>query len=287
MGARDLARRIGAVAALAAVLALGAGAALAQEVQQVTANRVKALLAEGKPALGVLMTLPSAPAAQVLARTGIDWLWIDMEHGPIGIETAHHMVMATQGTEVVPVVRVPWNLHWLAKPALDIGAMGVVFPFIRTPEDARAAVASVRYPPDGVRGFGPGYAALRWGLPVPEYVALANREVMAILMIEHIEAVERIDELLAVEGVDLVFVGPFDLSGTMGVLGRTTEPRVEQAIQAVLAAAKAARVPAGIVAFTPADARRRLDEGFRFLAVGVDTLFLAGGARAILGELRN
>jgi 4-hydroxy-2-oxoheptanedioate aldolase len=257
------------------------------EVQKVTGNRVKELLKAGKPAIGVIMQLPSAPAAEILARAGFDWLWIDMEHGPLNLETVHRMIQATSGTDTVPIVRVPWNLHWLAKPALDMGAMGIVMPSVTSKGEAAEAVRALRYPPEGVRGFGPGFAALRWGLSVPEYVKVANNEIMAILLIEHIEAVDHIDGILSVPGIDLVMIGPFDLSGSMGMLGQVTHPKVEEAIDKVLAAAQKAKIPAGILALTPDDIKRRLQQGFQFLVVGTDTGFLAGGAKNILGQIKR
>ncbi len=270
------------------LLLLGALApAWGQQVQKVTGNRVKELLKAGKPALGVFMQLPSPPAAEVLAQAGFDWLWIDMEHGPLNLETVHRMIQATKGTDTVPIVRVPWNLHWLAKPILDMGAMGVIMPSVMTPEEAMEAVRALRYPPEGVRGFGPGFAALRWGLTVPEYVKMANQEIMAIVLIEQIGAVDRINEILSVPGIDVIMIGPYDLSGSMGLLGQVTHPKVEEAIDRVLAAAQKAKIPAGILALTPGEINRRLDQGFQFLIVGTDTGFLAGGAKNILGQIKR
>jgi 4-hydroxy-2-oxoheptanedioate aldolase len=125
-------------------------------------NPLKARLAAGKPAVGLLVSMPSVHIAQVLAAAGFDWLFFDMEHGPIGIESAHAMITATSGSACAPVVRVPWNVHWLAKPVLDAGAMGIIFPMIRSAADAELAVRAVRYPPAGERGFGPFYAPARW-----------------------------------------------------------------------------------------------------------------------------
>ncbi len=283
----EVAKRLWFILVVAGLLLCNVGNVYSQQVQPVKANRVKELLRAGKPALGAVVSLPCAPAAQVLAQAGFDWLWIDMEHGPINLETAHGMIQATQGTETVPVVRVPWNLHWLAKPVLDAGAMGIVFPFITAKQGAIDAVQSVRYPPEGIRGFSPAFAALRWGLSVPEYVKAANREIMAILLIEHIDAVSRIDEILSVPGVDLAFIGPYDLSGSMGMLGQITHPKEEEAIQKVLAAAKRAKVPAGILAVTPEDVNRRLQQGFRFIMVGGDTGFLAGAAKGMLSQIKR
>jgi 2-keto-3-deoxy-L-rhamnonate aldolase RhmA len=233
------------------------------------------------------MVLPSPPAAEILAQAGFDWLWIDMEHAALNLETAHRMIQATQGTETVPIVRVAWNLHWLAKHVLDMGAMGVIMPQVSSKQEAVDAVQALRYPPEGVRGLFPGFAALRWGLPVPEYLKIANKEIMAILLIEHIEAVNRIDEILTVPGIDLIFVGPGDLSASMGLLGQATHTRVEEAVQKVLAATKKAKVPAGIMAVTPDDANRRIQQGFQFILVGTDMGLLTSGAKGMLGQIKR
>jgi len=233
------------------------------------------------------MVLPSPLAAEILAQVGFDWLWIDLEHTALSLETVHRMIQATQGTETVPIVRVAWNLHWLAKPVLDMGAMGVIIPQVNSKQEAVDAVQAFRYPPEGVRGLFPGIAALRWGLSVPEYLKIANNEIMAILLIEHIEAVNRIDEILTVPGIDLIFVGPGDLSASMGLLGQTTHTRVEEAIQKVLAATKKANVPVGITAASADDANRRIQQGFQFIFVGTDMGFLTSGAKGILGQIKR
>jgi 4-hydroxy-2-oxoheptanedioate aldolase len=210
-----------------------------------------------------------------------------MEHAALNLETAHRMIQATQGTETVPIVRVAWNLHWLAKPVLDMGAMGVVMPQVSSKQEAVDAVQALRYPPEGVRGMGHGFAALRWGLSIPEYLKIANNEIMAILLIEHVEAVNHIDEILTVPGVDLIVVGPGDLSGSMGLLGQVKHTRVEEAIQKVLTAAKKAKVPVGIPTASADDANRRIQQGFQFLLVGYDTGFLTSGAKGILGQIKR
>lgn len=192
-------------------------------------NRVKSVLQSGGVAIGPIVQLPSPPMMSLLARAGFDWLWIDMEHGPIGIETAQLMIDATKGTPTVPLARIAWNHHWLAKPVLDAGAMGVVTPTVNTRAEAIAAVAALRYPPEGNRGSGPTMAAARWGLSAMDYARVANQEILAILLIEDIRAVENIEEIVSVRGVDVVFVGLFDLSGSMGLLGQVTHPQVEAA----------------------------------------------------------
>src|SRR5919199_5478072 len=181
-------------------------------------NSLKELLSLGKPAIGTIVQIPSAPLAEIMAQVGFDWLLIDTEHGPIDIETVHGMVRATSGTNTTPTVRVARNLDWLAKRVLDIGALGVMMPGVNSGEEALAAIRAVRYPPEGNRGVGPTFAALRWSLAGEDYIRDANREVMAIVQIEHIDAVDRIDEILAVSGIDLPLIGPYDLSASMALL---------------------------------------------------------------------
>jgi len=250
-------------------------------------NRVKQMLQQGKVSVGALVQMPSPPIVSLLAGSGFDWLLIDMEHGAISIDTAQRMIDATKGTPTTPFVRITWNHHWLAKPVLDSGAMGVVTPTVNSKEEAIAAVAALRYPPEGVRGFGPAMAAARWGLTVPDYAKVANREILGILLIEDIAAVNNIEEILSVPGVDAVFVGLFDLSGSMGLLGQVTHPKVEEAAQKVLAAAKAAKVPVGTIALTPDDINRRISQGFQLIAVATDIQLLTSGAKNLLGQIKR
>jgi 2-keto-3-deoxy-L-rhamnonate aldolase RhmA len=250
-------------------------------------NRVKELLLAGKPTIGAICQLPSPPAMALLSQVGFDWLWLDMEHGAVNIETVQLMVQATKGTPTIPLVRIPWNHHWLAKPILDTGAMGIITPFVNTKEEAAAAVAGLRYPPEGVRGFLPTFAALRWGLSVPEYLKVANKEILAIMLIEHHDAVAHIEEILSVPGVDIVFVGMFDLSGSMGLLGQTGHPRVEEAAQKVLAAAKKARIAAGIISLTPEEINKRIEQGFQFIAVSIDAALLTSAAKGLVEQIKR
>jgi 4-hydroxy-2-oxoheptanedioate aldolase len=250
-------------------------------------NRLKELLKAGKPAIGTLVALPSPPAVEILASVGFDWLVIDSEHGPIDVETLHAMIRATSGTQTVPAVRVARNLDWLAKQVLDIGAMGVMMPSVNSREEALTAVRAVRYPPEGNRGFGPTFAALRWGLAAAEYSTIANSEVMAIVQIEHIDAVHRIDEILAVPGVDLPLIGPYDLSGSLGLLGQVAHPAVQEAIAHVLAAARKVKIPVGIFGTTPDEINRYLEQGFQAVLIGADASFLAAGAGAVLDRIKR
>jgi 4-hydroxy-2-oxoheptanedioate aldolase len=250
-------------------------------------NRLKQLLATGKPAIGTMVQMPSASVVEVLAQAGFDWLVIDAEHGPIDIESVHAMVRATAGTAVTPTVRIPSNLEWLAKRALDVGALGVMVPGVDSAAEAQPAVRAVRYPPQGTRGFGPTFAGLRWNLAGADYASQANDAVTAILQIEHIDAVARIDEILAVPGVDVALIGPFDLSGSMGLLGQVGHPDVQAAIARVLKAAQKANVAAGIFGVGPDDINRYIAQGFRAMLLGVDVAFLTAGAKSALSQVKR
>jgi 4-hydroxy-2-oxoheptanedioate aldolase len=250
-------------------------------------NHLKELLSAGRTAVGTIVQLPSAPVVEVIAQAGFDWLLIDMEHGPIDVERLQAMIRATGATSMTPTVRVASNLDWLTKRALDVGALGVMMPGVNSAEEALAAVRSVRYPPQGNRGFGPTFAALRWGLSGAAYARQANDEVMAIVQIEHVDAVARIDEILAVPGLDLALIGPYDLSGSMGLLGQLEHPEIQAAIERVLRAAQRTNVPVGIFGVSADEMNRRIEQGFRAILVGVDVAFLADGARQTLGRIRR
>jgi 4-hydroxy-2-oxoheptanedioate aldolase len=243
-------------------------------------NPMRAKLDAGEVVTGFMVTMPSVAMAQVLAASGADCLIIDMEHGPIDLATVHAMVAATQGTAATPIVRVPWTEHWLAKPVLDTGAMGVNFPMISTPGMARAAAAALRYPPDGVRGFAPSYAASRWGLSPPEYIARANREILNVITIEDAEAVRNLDAILAVPGIDVVAIASFDLSMSLGVPGQFDHPDVRALVAEAEAKVRHSGIPMGGVALTPEAARAKRAAGYRMLLAGFDVAMVDGAARA-------
>ena len=250
-------------------------------------NHFKELLVSGKTAIGTIAQLPSPPVVQILAHAGFDWLLLDTEHGPIDTEKLQAMIQATGETRVTPIVRLACNLDWLAKRALDAGALGVMMPGVNCAEEALAAVRAVRYPPAGNRGFGPTFAGLRWGLTSAEYAQQANEAVMAIVQIEHVDAVARIDQILAVPGIDLALIGPYDLSGSMGLLGQVEHSEVQAAIDEVLKAANRARVPAGIFGVAADEINRYILQGFQAILVGVDVAFLAAGVKSMLGQIKR
>ena len=242
-------------------------------------NPLKKLLREGKSAVGMTVTINNPDVVLQAARVGFDFVWIEMEHSPVTLESVRHMVLATQGTPLIPLVRVPVNELWTAKRALDTGALGIIFPFTSTPELARQAVAACRYPPAGRRGAGPGLASQRW--PAPQgYADFADQNVLCVIIIEEKRAVENIDAILDVPGIDVVFIGPNDLSYSYGDRGRQT-PQVTAAIAKIIAAAKKRGIPAGRTAGTN-DIKNHIDQGFQFFQASSELGFLAAGARPFL-----
>jgi len=249
-------------------------------------NPLKEKIAAGETTFGTLVTMPSAPHLQVLAAAGFDWVWIDTEHGPMSPETVHNMINATAPSATVPLVRVPATMPWMVKPALDAGALGIVFPFVSSPETAAEAAAAVRYPPEGVRGFGPFLAPSRWGVSMAEYAASANAAILCVVMIETREAVERAEEILAQPGIDIAFVAPFDLSQSLGCPGEFDNPMFVDA----LAAAERSILDAGLVlggmALDETIGRAMMDRGYRFLMLSADGLILDGACRLFIDAMR-
>ena len=252
----------------------------------VALNPLRAKLAAGDCATCFMVTMPSVAMAQVLGASGVDALIIDLEHGPIDLATAHAMIAATKGTTAVPLVRVPWAEPWLAKPLLDAGAYGVNFPMVSTAALARETVRAVRYPPAGARGYAPSYAPTRWGLPAEEYLRCADREVLNLITVEEPTAIEALDELLAVPGIDVVVIASFDLSMAMGVPGRFDDPDLLRLVAVAEAKIRAAGLPLGGVALTAEAARAKRAAGYRLLLVGFDVLMVEGAARSALTAVR-
>jgi 4-hydroxy-2-oxoheptanedioate aldolase len=249
-------------------------------------NPLRERWARGEPTFGAIVTMPSIQVVQVLANAGLDWLIIDMEHGPIDLAAAHAMIVATAGTATVPFVRIAWAVPWLAKPLLDLGAMGIVFPMILSAGETSTAVRSVRYPPDGDRLWGPFYAPVRWGQSMADYIRGANREVLSVVTIEHPDAVNRIDEICATPGLDLAFIGPGDLAMSLGHPGEFEHPDVAAAMAKAEAGILRSRVAAGGVARSVEEAKRMTGRGYRAMVLGFDWSLLHRGVSGMLEALR-
>jgi len=244
-------------------------------------NRVKTLLQSGKPAFGAIVTMPSPQVVQVMSRAGFDLLLIDMEHGPIDLASAHSLILATAGTETVPMARIAANLPWLAKPLLDAGALGIAVPMVCSKSDAEAAASALRYPPIGGRMWGPFYAPLRWNMPMREYMHAANEDVLSMITIEHIDAVRNIGEIVQAEGVDVAIIGPGDMATSLGHYGQVDHPEVQAAKLEAENAILKSSIALGGVAFSPEQANRMADRGYRMIFLGFDWSLLQRGAATV------
>lgn len=240
-------------------------------------------LKRGDKLLGTMVTLPSSPAAEVLASLGFDWLFIDAEHGPLETRDLLGILQAVQ-RRCACIVRVPSCDAVQIARVLDLGADGIIVPQVNTPEQAAAAVRFARYPPEGARGVGLARAH-GYGLKFREYVEAANREIAVIVQAEHATAVENIDAIVRVPGVDAVLLGPYDLSASLGKMGRVDDPSVVAAIERVTRACRAAQMPLGYFGMNAAAVRPYVERGYTLIVAGVDTTLLAGAARALLAEL--
>jgi len=231
--------------------------------------------------------IPSAVVTQAIAAAGSDAVIIDQEHGAVGQEALHAMIAATAGTSCAPLVRVREMGAANVKRALDMGAEGIVFPLIKTADDARSCVASLRYPPAGVRGWGPFIAHSRWQVPVMEYLPRMADRIVCCLLLETVEAVQNIDAICAVEGIDCAIIAQFDLSTTLGISGQFDHPDFKSAVATLEKSVLAAGIPlGGGPARTRAEAQALFARGYRLIA-GFDVLRLKASVAETVAWARD
>lgn len=249
-------------------------------------NRFKRALRDGRQQIGLWNQITNPLVAEMLATAHYDWIVIDTEHALTDVPDTLPLMQAMAPYRSHPVVRPAANDPVLIKRLLDLGAQTLLIPYVQTVAEAEAAVAAIRYAPRGMRGVATFTRASLFG-QVTNYVATAEEELCLLLQIETAEAVDRIAEIAAVDGVDGLFIGPADLSASMGLGGDLQHPAVvamiERAIRAIVAAGK----PAGILTADPAFARQCMDWGTTFTAVGIDMLLLAQASRALVARFRE
>jgi len=259
------------------------------------ANTFKQSLARGEPQFGLWLALADPLAAELCAGCGFDWVVIDGEHSPNDLRSTLAGLQAVAAAAAVdpggrathPVVRVPHGDPALIKQVLDIGATTVIVPMVESAAQARELVRAMRYPPDGIRGVGSAIArSSRW-MRFPEHVHEAAEQTCLLVQIESRAGLAQIEAIAAVDGVDGLFIGPADLAASLGHLGDATHEDVRAAIESAIVAIVGAGKAAGILTGDDAMARRCIEIGARFVAVGVDTLLLAGAARALAARFRS
>lgn len=245
-------------------------------------NTVKTKLAAGEVVFGTLVSMPSPHLVQLLAQTGLDWLIFDLEHSPISAADIHGLAAATAGTECAPMVRAPHGNAATANLALDAGALGLVIPQVKSVADIQTSVKSALYAPAGNRGVGPIYASARWGLSLPEYLARANDEIGVFILIEDIEAVQNLESLLDVEGIDAAIIAPFDLSASMGVPGQLNHDDVISAIRTAEEGILKAGVALGGAAMSPEDVTEKIFRGYRVITLGYDAFLIQSAVKGLM-----
>lgn len=226
-------------------------------------------------------------SAEILARSGFDWVCVDLEHGVIGLETAANLFRAVSAQGAVPVARLPLNDAIWIRRTLDAGARGLIIPMVNSAEEAERALCEAKYPPRGRRGYGYARANL-YGIDFEADIRSANGQIPVIMQIEHRDAIANLEAILAVPGVDAVFIGPLDLSGSFGKTGDLECPEMVAALDHYRACCARAGVCAGIHLVRPDAAKvaRAVEEGYRMIALGVDTVFLAAAAGQALSAAR-
>jgi 2-dehydro-3-deoxyglucarate aldolase len=252
------------------------------------AREIKNKMRRGEPSIGSWMSMAHPSIAEILAMAGYDWVVIETEHTAIDVSEVLRLIIAIEQRGAVPLVRLAWNDPIQAKAVLDSGAAGVLVPMVNTKEEAELAVKMTKYPPLGYRGVGLARAQ-GYGEDFDAYVKDANSDGLLIVQIEHKDAVANIEEILSVPGIDGTFIGPYDLSMSLGIPGQIRHPDVVAAKRKVLDATLAHGLIAGVHFVQPStaaeDCRQAVAEGYRFIALGTDILFLGDSARALYRQV--
>ena len=249
-------------------------------------NRFKQGLQAGQAQIGLWASLSSHYATEVIAGAGFDWILLDTEHSPNELQMVHMQLQAMMESTTTPIVRVPWNDMVTIKRYLDIGVQTLLIPFVQNAEEAQRAVAACRYPPEGIRGVATTTRANRFGR-IKDYHKNANAQICVLVQVETRSALAELDAIAATAGVDGVFIGPQDLAADFGHLTNPSHPEVQAAIADGVSRIRKAGKAAGIVMGVEADARKWLDAGCTFVAVGSDIGLLARGSEALLAKFKN
>jgi 4-hydroxy-2-oxoheptanedioate aldolase len=249
-------------------------------------NAFKRALAQGQLQIGLWLSLCSNIATEVVSDSGFDWLLLDTEHSPNELPGLLQQLQAVQRGTATPIVRPAWNDAVLAKRCLDIGAQTLLFPYVQNAEEARKAVASTRYPPQGIRGVAAAARASRYGR-VPGYLGKANEEIGVLVQVETRAALNELEAIAKVDGVDGVFIGPSDLAASLGHIGNPAHPDVQAAIKDAVTRLKAVGKAPGILTGNEDEARRYIEWGYLFVAVGADIGLLAKNADALVKKFKG
>ncbi len=251
-------------------------------------NKLKNALSNSKVTIGSWITLAHPAIAEIMAKAGFDWLTIDMEHSAITLYQAQQLIQIVELCDVTPLVRVGENNPNLIKRVMDAGAHGVIVPMVNNKDDAIRAVNAVKYPPKGTRGVGLARAQ-GYGLMFEKYRKWVNKESIVIIQIEHIEAVDNLEEILSVQDIDGFIVGPYDLSASMGIPGEFEHPQVIEVLNRIMEVSQNYNVVLGFHVIPPdaEEVLKKINEGYRFIGFSLDTLFLGAKCKKELLKIKN
>ncbi len=244
-------------------------------------NDLKEALRQGKTTFGAGVTIGHPDVPEILAHAGYDFIFFDTEHSPMNEGDVQRGLQALKFSKAVPIARVAWNDMVMIKKMLDIGVYGIIVPWVNTKEDAIKAVQAMRYPPEGMRGYGPRRASMG----DPDYVSTANKELFLGIQIETQTGVDNLDDILSVEGIDATLIGPNDLSNSLGVFTQWDHPKYTSAVKKILETSIRHGVTPGVLA--PFEWQKRLSEGFRMILVAIDFMLLQQGSVDALREARS
>ncbi|MCK4472897.1 MAG: 2,4-dihydroxyhept-2-ene-1,7-dioic acid aldolase [Anaerolineae bacterium] len=250
-------------------------------------NRVKRMLKEGKKTAGAWLQIASPFTAEIMSQAGFDWLMIDMEHGPGDILRLIAQLQAMKGTEAAALVRAPWNDFVTIKRILDTGVHGLLIPYVNTKEEAESAVRACRYPPQGIRGVAGSPRAQGYGQNVQAYLEQANDEILLITAVETPAAAANLEEILAVDGVDGVFIGPMDLATNMGYLGDPRHPEVQETITKIEGKVLESGKILATISGSWEQAQRLYDRGYQMVMLMADGVSLAKLAADKISQFRE
>lgn len=234
--------------------------------------------------LGSWLQIPNGFTAEIMAKAGFDWLAIDLEHGLIDLQAAFEMIQVIDLCGVMPLVRLNINDQSVIRRVMDAGARGVIVPMVNTAQDARNALDAVKYQPEGKRTYGLGRAH-EYGKTFEPYIKTNNESSILIIQIEHIEAVKNLSDILSVKGIDGIIIGPYDLSGSMGIPGQFDNAEFKKSIEMIIGKVKQTDIAIGIHVVYPSEKElnEKIKQGFNFIGYGVDTIFLSSGVGNIKG----
>ncbi|MBX2841671.1 MAG: HpcH/HpaI aldolase/citrate lyase family protein [Flammeovirgaceae bacterium] len=250
-------------------------------------NHLKKRLKNGESLNGCWLNLGSPLTAEIVGQAGFDWVLIDLEHGSGTEKDVLYQLQALEASTTGAIIRVEGHARQRISRVLDFGAEGVMCPQIKTVEEARGAISGVYYPPDGIRGVAKMVRATGFGKNFDEYKAKAKENILGIIQVETAESLNHLDEIAALEGVDVLFIGPADLSMSLGIFGQLDHPKFKEAVKAIVNAAQKSGKATGILLFNPDDYNTYHDMGIRLIACGSDATFVANGAKNIAEALKS